>query len=68
MRISDTGTFALIMSIFLFSSWKTAPYNFTQYTSKDGLHQKTITCILEGSNGKLWFSSWNGIYSYDGYE
>jgi DNA-binding response OmpR family regulator/ligand-binding sensor domain-containing protein len=40
---------------------------FTHYSSSDGLSENTIRCILQDHNGMMWFSTWNGLNSFDGY-
>lgn len=43
------------------------PHTFTQYTSENGLSQKTIRSILQDHKGLMWFATWNGLYKFDGY-
>ena len=43
------------------------PHTFTQYTSKDGLAQKTIQGIMQDHKGIMWFATWDGLYKFDGY-
>lgn len=38
------------------------PHTFTQYTSKDGLAQKTIQGIMQDHKGIMWFATWDGLY------
>jgi len=40
---------------------------FEHLTTKDGLSQSTITCILQDSKGFMWFGTQNGLNKYDGY-
>lgn len=60
-----------IFSAFLFSSgfaselfkdvvWK-------HFTTEDGLSQNSVMSILQDKKGYLWFSTWNGLSRYDGY-
>ena len=34
------------------------PHTFTQYTSEDGLAQKTIQGIMQDHKGVMWFATW----------
>ncbi len=43
------------------------PHTFTQYTSEDGLAQKTIQGIMQDHKGVMWFATWDGLYQFDGY-
>jgi len=36
-------------------------------TSKEGLPQNTVDCILKDSQGFMWFGTWNGLCRFDGY-
>lgn len=42
-------------------------HKFTQYTSEDGLEENVVQNILQDQRGLMWFATWNGLYSYDGY-
>ena len=37
------------------------------YTSRNGLSQNTVRCILQDSIGYMWFGTTNGISRFDGY-
>lgn len=37
------------------------------FTTEDGLSQNIVTEILQDEKGYLWFSTWNGLSRYDGY-
>lgn len=41
---------------------------FTHYSSEDGLSQNSIMSMLQDHNGVLWFSTWDGINRFDGYD
>ena len=41
---------------------------FKHLTTKMGLSQSTVTCILQDSNGFMWFGTYNGLNKYDGYK
>lgn len=43
------------------------PHTFTQYTSENGLSQKTVQSIIQDHKGLMWFATWDGLYKFDGY-
>lgn len=40
---------------------------FHHYTSTEGLSQNNVTCILQDSEGFMWFGTQDGLNKYDGY-
>ena len=40
----------------------------TQYDEEDGVPSSHITQLLQDQQGFLWFSTWNGLCRFDGYE
>lgn len=40
---------------------------FDHYAVKDGISQSEILCILQDSEGYMWFGSQNGLNKFDGY-
>ena len=40
---------------------------FQHFTIDDGLPQNMVDCILQDSRGFMWFGTWNGLCSFDGY-
>ena len=40
---------------------------FEHLTSKDGLSESVINCILQDSRGFMWFGTNDGLNKYDGY-
>lgn len=40
----------------------------THYDEDDGLSQWRISQMLQDNDGLLWFSTWNGLNRFDGYE
>jgi len=40
---------------------------FEHLTTKDGLSQSTVSCILQDSKGFMWFGTQDGLNKYDGY-
>jgi len=43
------------------------PIQFEHISDKNGLSQNTVHCILQGSNGFMWFGTERGLNRYDGY-
>lgn len=41
---------------------------FTHYSSEDGLSQNSIMSMVQDHNGVLWFSTWDGINRFNGYD
>ncbi len=41
---------------------------FKHLTTKEGLSQNTVDCILRDNQGFIWFGTWNGLNKYDGYD
>ncbi|MDX2429962.1 MAG: two-component regulator propeller domain-containing protein [Bacteroides sp.] len=39
---------------------------FTEITTRDGLSQNTVSCILQDSRGFMWFGTQDGLDKYDG--
>lgn len=40
---------------------------FEHYGAEDGLPQHTVMDILQDKKGFMWFSTWNGLCKFDGY-
>jgi len=55
----------LIFSLSVFAQSKNL--QFEHLTTKDGLSQSTISCILQDSKGFMWFGTQDGLNKYDGY-
>ena len=43
------------------------PYTFTQYTGNNEFPQRVISYMLQDQKGVMWFGTWDGLYSFDGY-
>lgn len=41
---------------------------FTHYSTEDGLSQSTVMDILQDRDGNMWFSTWDGLNKFNGYE
>lgn len=61
-----------IITLLLFFSFGTIQAQpnctITHYSSEDGLSQNSIMSMVQDQDGFLWFSTWNGINKFDGYE
>jgi sensor histidine kinase YesM/ligand-binding sensor domain-containing protein len=49
-------------------SSQTLPFTITQYSTKDGLPQNQVTCIIPGKTGELILQTSNGTVEFNGYE
>jgi diguanylate cyclase (GGDEF)-like protein/PAS domain S-box-containing protein len=59
---------SLLLGAFL-SSYSYAANNvFAKYTKSEGLIQNTVTNSLEDPRGFMWFSTFEGLSRFDGYE
>jgi ligand-binding sensor domain-containing protein len=41
-------------------------YNFSSWTTDDGLPQNSVYAILQTSDGYLWFTTLDGLVRFDG--
>ncbi len=57
--------FFLSLNSNLYSQTRTT--RFQHLTINDGLPQNMVDCMLQDSQGFLWFGTWNGLCRYDGY-
>ena len=46
---------------------QTPEIKFRHLTTKTGLSQSSVTCILQDSRGYMWFGTYNGLNKFDGY-
>lgn len=68
MKNTTVKAFLLLLAINLYTPVNAQPpHVFTQYTTEDGISQKTVTDILQDHKGNIWFSTWDGINKFDGY-
>jgi signal transduction histidine kinase/ligand-binding sensor domain-containing protein len=51
----------------LLQAQSSAPVHFEYFTTKDGLSQSSVNCIMQDSAGFLWFGTQHGLNRYDGY-
>ena len=55
-----------LLLLLTFSTVK-AQYRFTHLDQRQGLSQNSVNCILEDSEGLMWFGTQDGLNLYDGY-
>jgi len=48
--------------------WGGVVFYLTQYDEEDGVPSGHVTQLLQDGQGFMWFSTWNGLCRYDGYE
>jgi diguanylate cyclase (GGDEF)-like protein/PAS domain S-box-containing protein len=58
----------LLLSLSLAHPSHAANNVFVKYSKSDGLVQNTVTSSLEDSHGFMWFSTFEGLSRFDGYE
>lgn len=58
---------ALLLWGISLSTWSLPAHKFTQYTSEDGLEENVVQCILQDQSGLMWFATWDGLYSFNGF-
>ena len=59
---------SLLLGLFWVHDAHAANNVFVKYSKSDGLVQNTVTNILEDPNGFMWFSTFEGLSRFDGYE
>jgi len=61
--------FFLLLSLLAFShnAFCQPDCYFEHYGTEDGLPQHTVMDILQDQKGFMWFSTWNGLCKFDGY-
>ena len=45
-----------------------AQFTFTNYTDHTELAPQRVRSLLEGNDGLMWLATYNGLYSFDGYQ
>lgn len=48
--------------------WSQPLCNVVKYDEEDGVPSNHVTQLLQDSHGFMWFSTWNGLCRFDGYE
>ncbi|MBN2092326.1 histidine kinase, partial [candidate division KSB1 bacterium] len=59
--------FILLFFFPLFSFSQTQRIQFEQITTKDGLSNSSVKCILQDRQGFMWFGTEGGVSRFDGY-
>lgn len=52
----------------LFTVRGNSNYIVDHFSTDDGLAHETVNCVLQSSDGFLWFGTWYGLCSFDGLE
>jgi ligand-binding sensor domain-containing protein len=58
--------FTFLFSFFFIRGIAQVKYDVSHYGMEDGLPQKTVMDIIQDKKGFMWFSTWDGICSFDG--
>ncbi len=58
---------SLLLSSSLLADAQSRNTRFQHLTIEDGLPQNMVDCMLQDSQGFMWFGTWNGLCRYDGY-
>ena len=58
----------LMMCWGLHNVWSQPLCTVVKYDEKDGVPSNHVTQLLQDSHGFMWFSTWNGLCRFDGYE
>lgn len=69
-NITTLLTFFIIVftSTLLYAVSDNEQISFSSITTKDGLSQNDVNCILQDNQGFMWFGTYDGLNRYDGYE
>jgi ligand-binding sensor domain-containing protein len=68
MTFRSVSTFAVIL--FLFPIWcfaQKGSISFNHISTRDGLSQGNVICIIQDRHGFMWFGTRDGLNKYDGY-
>jgi len=70
MKIYEMKRHILFILTLLFFFYAKSQPNciFTHYSSENGLSQNSIMSMVQDHNGVLWFSTWDGINRFNGYD
>lgn len=52
----------------LHNMWSQPLCTVVKYDEEDGVPSNHVTQLLQDSHGFMWFSTWNGLCRFDGYE
>ena len=59
--------FSFLLSLSIYGQSRTQNLQFTNITSKQGLAQNIVNCIIQDKKGFLWIGTANGLQRYDGH-
>ena len=60
--------FVILMWMGCLGVWSQPLCTVLKYDEADGVSSSHITQLLQDDQGFMWFSTWNGLCRYDGYE
>ncbi len=58
----------LLLSLLAMTAVSQPSYTVMRYDEDNGLPHAHVTQLLQDRSGFMWFSTWNGLCRYDGYE
>ncbi|GAB6012984.1 hybrid sensor histidine kinase/response regulator transcription factor [Viscerimonas tarda] len=67
MKIKHINLFLFFIAVFSLPSLGQPKCFFEHYGVEDGLPQNSIMDIMQDSKDFMWFSTWNGLCKFDGY-
>ncbi|MFR9167021.1 MAG: two-component regulator propeller domain-containing protein [Dysgonomonas sp.] len=67
MNIKHIGLFILFLFVIASDAYSQPDCDIVHYGTEDGLPQHTIMDIIQDKKGFLWFSTWDGMSKFDGY-
>ena len=73
MKPKELSTTRLVLLLILTwmgwqGMWSQPLCTVAKYDESDGVSSSHITQLLQDDHGFMWFSTWNGLCRYDGYE
>lgn len=71
MNVFKSNSFARLVVFFCFANAfagaQLSQLSFQHYTTNNGLSQASVYHMFQDSKGFMWFSSWDGLNRFDGY-
>ena len=64
----STSLALLLLFSFLGKDALGQAFRFKHLTTKDGLSNNQVKCIMQDNKGLMWFGTYNGLNCYDGYK